>query len=305
MATIGLSALTKKWVEDPVREARHLGLARSGATFAYAAAAAVLLTVVCVVPRAVVDRDAEHAVEVAQQIAHHEPPCFGAAAMTPQAKGCPNDDLDGVMVPTPDAAAKDDPPWSKCYWRAFNDPLVPCRFGKPDARLPHVAVIGDSHARVLMATVDRLVQQGRITADMYVMGECAWSTAPVDMSREIGRTCAHWRSNLFPLLDRRASQYDLVLTTARLVTLTGATRPRCAVSRRPGAGSPHAACRWRWCATTPSSAIRRTTPTCAWPRSRCRRRTPAARCPGPPTSTAGTTRSGRPSAAPPAPPGST
>jgi len=144
MATIGLSALTKKWVEDPVRAARHLGLGRSGATFAYAAAAAVLLTALCVVPRAVVDRDAEHAVEVAQQIAHHEPPCFGAAAMTPQAKGCPNDDLDGVMVPTPDAAAEDDPPWSRCYWRAFKDPLVPCRFGKPGAGLPHVAVIGDS-----------------------------------------------------------------------------------------------------------------------------------------------------------------
>ena len=87
--------------------------------------------------------------------------------------------------------------------------------------MPHVAVIGDSHARVLMATVDRLVEEGRITADMYVMGECAWSTAPVDMSREIGRTCAHWRSNLFPLLDRKATDYDLVLTTARLVTLHG------------------------------------------------------------------------------------
>ncbi len=84
-----------------------------------------------------------------------------------------------------------------------------------------MAVIGDSHARVLMATVDRLVEQGRITADMYVMGECAWSTAPVDTSREIGRTCAHWRSNLFPLLDRKATDYDLVLTTARLVTLHG------------------------------------------------------------------------------------
>ena len=159
--------------------------------------------------------------EVAQQLAQHEPPCFGAAAMAPQAKGCPNDDLDGVMVPAPDAAAKDDPPWSKCYWRAFDDPLVPCRFGTPSKKLPHVAVIGDSHARVLMATVDRLVEQGRITADMYVMGECAWSTAPVDTSRVIGRTCAHWRSNLFPLLDRKATDYDVVLTTARLVTLHG------------------------------------------------------------------------------------
>jgi peptidoglycan/LPS O-acetylase OafA/YrhL len=221
MATIGLAALTKKWVEDPIRQARHFGLARSRTTFAYAAAAAVLLTVACVVPRTVVERDAEHAVEVAQQIAQHEPACFGAAAMVPQAKGCPNDDLDGVMVPTPDAAAKDDPPWSHCYWRAFKDPLVPCQFGKRSNRVPHVAVIGDSHARVLMATVDRLVEQGRITADMYVMGECAWSTAPVDMSREIGRTCAHWRSNLFPLLDRKATDYDLVLTTARLLTLRG------------------------------------------------------------------------------------
>ena len=77
--------------------------------------------------------------------------------MAPQAKGRPNDYLDGVMVPAPDAAAKDDPPWVEVLLgEPLDDPLVPCRFGTTQQESPprHVAVIGDSHARVLMATVD-------------------------------------------------------------------------------------------------------------------------------------------------------
>ena len=40
-------------------------------------------------------------------------------------------------------------------------------------------------------------------------------------SSQYGRACAHWRSNLFPLLDKHATDYDAVLTTARLTTMHG------------------------------------------------------------------------------------
>ena len=59
LATIGLAALTKRWVEDPVRSARHFGLRRPLVTFGYAATAAALLTVLCVVPRQDVARQVE------------------------------------------------------------------------------------------------------------------------------------------------------------------------------------------------------------------------------------------------------
>ncbi len=226
MATFGLAALTKVWVEDPVRRARRFGLARPRTTFVYAAVAAAALSVLCVVPRQAVLRQSEDAVATARDVARHPPPCFGAAAMDPHAAGCPDPRLKNVDVPSPEAAAKDSPPYSACYYRAFSQPTVPCRFGKPSQPVPHVALIGDSHARILMATLEPLVREGRITVDMYTMGECAWSTTPPDTSTAIGERCAQWRASLYPYLDQHAKDYDLVLTTARLVTLPGSQAAR-------------------------------------------------------------------------------
>ncbi len=141
--------------------------------------------------------------------------------MDPRAGHCPNPELEHVIVPAADAAAKDTPPYGDCYHRAYRDPLVPCRFGKPTPGTPHVAVIGDSHARILMTVVEPLVEQGKLTADMFVMGGCPWSTNDTNLDSATGRACSHWRSNLFPLLDRTATDYDAVLTTARLTTMHG------------------------------------------------------------------------------------
>jgi hypothetical protein len=221
LATFGLAAVTKVWVEDPVRRARRFGLARSRTTFTWAAVAAVLLAVLCVVPRQAVLRETRVAVATARSIARHPPPCFGAAAMARTDDDCPNPALAKVVVPEPEAGAADTPPYAHCYYRAFRDATVPCRFGKPSKGVPHVAVIGDSHARVLMTMVQPLVDQGKLTADMFVMGECAWSTTPPDLSRKVGRSCARWRAQLYPHLLAHASDYDLILTTARLATLRG------------------------------------------------------------------------------------
>lgn len=221
LATIGLSALTKRFVEDPVRLAQGLGLKRPRTTFAYAAAAAVLLTLVCVGPRVAVARDTAQAEQTARRIAADAPPCFGAAARDPQATGCPNPDLAGTIVPTPAAAAQDWPQLSRCNAPMEADPLVPCRFGTDRGQVPHIAVVGDSHARVLMSTVQRMVDTGLVTADMLVIGGCPWSTTAPNLADETGRRCADFRRRLDPLLQRTAKDYDAVLTTARISTLRG------------------------------------------------------------------------------------
>ena len=225
MATLGLAALTKVWVEDPVRRAQSFGLARPLVTFGYAGLAAVLLATLCLVPREVVLHEDALSVAAARDFAKKPPPCFGAAAMDPRAKGCPDHALDDVIVPRPAAAVKDVPQYSACYARAFTKPTVPCRFGKPDATVPHVAVVGDSHARVLMTALEPLVEQGRITADMFVIGECAWSTTPPADSA-IGQQCGRWRAEVYPYLAAHAKDYDAMLTTARLVKLLGTHEER-------------------------------------------------------------------------------
>ncbi|MCW2760208.1 MAG: oatA 3 [Marmoricola sp.] len=228
LATIGASALTRRWVEDPVRAARRFGLARPRNTFAYAVAGAVVLTAVCVVPRVDVARDNERTAQAARDLVAESPPCFGAAARDPKAKGCPNPELENVMVPTPAAAQNDYPQYSECYHQMYRAPLVPCHFGKRKAGVPHVAVIGDSHARVLMTMVEEMVDAGQLTADLMVIGDCPWSTTPPNMGNEIGQSCARFRDQLAPLLERTADQYDFILTTARVNTMRGNEEERVA-----------------------------------------------------------------------------
>ncbi len=221
LATLGLAALTKRWVEDPVRAARHLGLARPLATFGYAAGAAVLLIALCVVPRHDVAREVAHTEQVAAALASKAPHCFGAQARDPRAHGCPNPALAGSLVPSPEAAKNDAPGESRCREPLAADPMQPCRFGTPRPGVPHLAVIGDSHARVVMTMVEQLVDAGVVTADAYLASGCAWSTKEPNTNKPAGAECADFRQRLHPLLERTITDYDAVLTTARLTWMRG------------------------------------------------------------------------------------
>ena len=228
LATVGLSALTKRWVEDPVRAARHLGLARPRNTFAYAAAGAVVLAALCIVPRQDVAGEVAETERQTAALAAQAPPCFGAEARDPEAEGCPNPDLEDTMVPSPAGAKEDWPKYARCNAPLLADPLRPCSFGQRRPGVPHVAVVGDSHARVLMAMVEPLVEEGRVTADMFVMSGCPWSTNPPNTRSVTGAQCADFREQLYPLLERTAEDYDAMLTTARLTTMRGDREARVA-----------------------------------------------------------------------------
>ncbi len=99
LATIGASYLTKRYVEDPVRQARHFGLASARTTFVYAAVGALVLTAVCVVPRTEVSRELEQKQAVTAELMAHPPRCFGAESRDPKAKNCPNPELEDVWSP--------------------------------------------------------------------------------------------------------------------------------------------------------------------------------------------------------------
>ncbi len=228
LATVGASALTKRWVEDPVREARRFGVARPRVTFAYAAAGAVVLTAVCVVPRADVAREAERNEQTAARLAADAPRCFGAASRDPLATDCPNPELENVLVPAPAAVEQDYPQYQRCIAPGLADPLRPCEFGQRREGRPHIAVIGDSHARIMMSMVEPMVESGKLTADLFVSGGCPWSTYEPNLRIPEGRVCADFRDRLVTFLDEHATDYDAVLTTARLTTMRGSREERAA-----------------------------------------------------------------------------
>ena len=130
LATVGLAALTKRWVEDPVRTGHRFGLPRPRVTFAYAALGAAAVVMVCVVPRLELTRELEATQRAAAQLTEEPPRCFGAAARDPQSQGCPNPDLEGVVVPAPEVVREDYPQYGRCATPAIGEPLEPCRFGQ-------------------------------------------------------------------------------------------------------------------------------------------------------------------------------
>ncbi len=208
-------------MEDPVRSARGFGLRRPLVTFGYAATAAALLTVLCVVPRQDVARQVEHTEQVAAALASKAPPCFGAQARDPRVKNCPNPALADTVVPSPEAAKDDFPDDGRCQAPLTADPIRPCRFGDPaprsaaprrDRRLPRPGADDDAQP---------LVDAGVVTADAYLASGCPWSTAPPNPTSPYLAACAEFRRKLYPMLDEKATDYDAILTTGRLTVMIG------------------------------------------------------------------------------------
>ncbi len=228
LATIGASFLTKRYVEDPVRRARHFGLARPRTTFVYAAAGAVVLTALCVVPRVEVTRDVERTQQMTAELTAHPPRCFGAESRDPQ-KDCPNPSLETVMVPGVEGAGRDRLLHPQCSAPLNADPLRPCVFGTPKAGVPRIAVIGDSHARLLMSMLADQIDAGKLVVDMFVLSACPWSTGGPNRGAGPARAdCAAMQHQLFPLLDRTAGKYAAILTTSRVNELRGTPREQVA-----------------------------------------------------------------------------
>jgi peptidoglycan/LPS O-acetylase OafA/YrhL len=208
------AAATKKWVEDPVRFTRRPALRRPlTALVATAAGAAVI------VAGARVGVGTAVAVERTQQAAvaavlKDVPDCFGAAAMDPQ-KPCSNPALDGTMIPAPAAAVRDDTHYPGCFTNITGTSLNDCTFGKvDDPSIPHVVLLGDSHALMLLPALEVLAKEGKISVTAQIKGSCAWTRDPINHWNEARvDSCQKWKAKLEPWLVEQAPTTDLILTT--------------------------------------------------------------------------------------------
>ncbi|CAM3667774.1 acyltransferase family protein [Isoptericola cucumis] len=218
-----LSVATKRFVEDPARFSHRWGMQRTGRALGLTAAGAAVLALAAGCAWGVAAHETKKQGELAQQLVRDEPECFGAAAMDPE-EPCENPGLERMVVPSPEAVSEDKADYPGCWVDVDEDELKDCTFGPvDDADVPHVVLVGDSHARAMMPALVGLAAQGRISLTAHVKSACAWSTGAVasDPEGEQARTCERWRDRLAPWLVRHAAETDLVVTTAYQGKLTG------------------------------------------------------------------------------------
>ncbi|MCW2848028.1 MAG: oatA 3 [Marmoricola sp.] len=216
VATVLAAWATKVFVEDPVRTTHRFSLRRSAVALTAAAAAAAVLVGVCTAAWWDVELETRHSAALARSLVTDAPACFGAAARDPKETGCPNPKLKDSLVPTVTAAADDYPFYPGCDKQMATRPLKPCQFGDVgDRSIPHVAVIGDSHARALMPSLIELAKKKVLSLDLFTSGGCIWAQGTPNIhDKSLRDLCTSFKADLQPLLLRTASQYDFIITTS-------------------------------------------------------------------------------------------
>jgi peptidoglycan/LPS O-acetylase OafA/YrhL len=217
VGSVVLAALTKRFVEDPVRRARLLAGARPRRTFLAMAASVVVVAVVAGAAWGSVQLEVGASAAQAKSLAANSPSCFGAAAMLKSAPQCPTGTPIAKVVPQPAVAANDLPAIYEAQCRSqTEDPTVrPCVFGHKGASF-RVALIGDSHAASWFPALDALAVKQGWELTTYFKGGCPFSEAKriaVGGTAAETASCAEWNKRLVAVLGQE-KPFNLVVTTA-------------------------------------------------------------------------------------------
>jgi len=209
-----VAGATKVWVEDPVRRAGGVWR-RPRVTFAWVVPAMVLVVAISAWG---VQRGDQAAQVAAQQVATIEkapPSCFGAASMDPSLTDCPDPALADVVVPNPSTAGGDFAGVS-CWVKNQSAQLESCSYPAKGATgpVPHVALVGDSHARAMLPALIVLADEGKLSVDTYLKGSCQWSTAVPAGDKATVDNCLTWRKKLQARLTAHTGEYDAIVTAA-------------------------------------------------------------------------------------------
>jgi peptidoglycan/LPS O-acetylase OafA/YrhL len=187
--TLVLAALTKRFVEDPVRNSTRLRR-QPRMTFAWGGAASGLIAVVLAIGATHVQAQIHDAERESTRIANSQPRCFGAEARDPL-HPCRNPALRLKVVPAP-VAARDEGNEPCADFRPDAGVNV-CDFGVPAPQATRtVALVGDSHASHWRAPLDVVARQYHWRGLSVTHTSCPFSTATKIIPEPARSSCARW-----------------------------------------------------------------------------------------------------------------
>ncbi|QYB00073.1 acyltransferase (plasmid) [Rhodococcus sp. USK10] len=222
---LSLSHISFTFYENPIHKSKWLEVdtkvrKRGGATFAispqsWSMAGFLLVSLLCasLLAMQISDRnsrlnEASETLAVAQVVDSAGPaidPCFGAAALAIPDNGCATDIEVASLAPSVDRFAKDTQGAYSC-WRGEGQSMPRCSFGSTKDDALRVALIGDSHAAMLLPALGEFMVSENWHVTAYVGWACQWRDDVSDDCEEAMKTTQN------ALLTEEP--YDVILTTS-------------------------------------------------------------------------------------------
>jgi hypothetical protein len=211
VATLGLAAATKRWVEDPVRRAGPLLARPPRWTLAPALAVTALVIGLTAAGSVRVRHDIAVAQRASKIVLERRPRCFGAAAHVP-GRRCVNPALRRTVVPTP-AEARDRGNLA-CGLSEFSGELHLCGFGvAPDRARETVALVGDSHASHWRAALDVVARKRGWAGISLAHAACPLSTTiAAALPGDAAAHCRTWNREVGAWLAGHPDVHTLIVS---------------------------------------------------------------------------------------------
>ncbi|MGZ0710711.1 acyltransferase family protein (plasmid) [Coraliomargarita sp. W4R53] len=209
-----LAWLTKRFVEDPVRNWKVLTSRRPRVTLWSSLGAMLLVAAVALTAWGVNAPAYAAGVRGIQELRENPPPCFGAAAILEPT--CAGTEYGDTVLPAPGFAGVDRPVDEQCFVQLTDSRPVSCTFGSDDPDAPRVALVGDSHAYQLLSTFQQLADANGWQLVTWFKGACPWNTTPLATPGAFGDACTQWRDGVSTAI--ADADLDAVFTSAIATT---------------------------------------------------------------------------------------
>lgn len=219
VAAVLLAALTKRFIEDTTRNALPTARRRNVVTFGAAALAMVLVAALPVSTVQYTQAVQARSAAAASKLASSGSDCFGAPAMLSASK-CDARPEASALLPDRATLFDDTGGAFSCYRPAGRASLQRCSFGSEAADAAKVALVGDSHAAMLIPGLRDRAAEANWHVDTFVGNGGVWrdpGSVPAGADRDYLRALRNALSN---------GKYDIILTTAHRDLQTTPSRQR-------------------------------------------------------------------------------